>query len=328
MSKKHIVMVVMPDSLSIDLIGPSDVFATANRALENFDVSQPDEGYEITYASAIPSLQIKTNNGLIIQCQTSVYNLHEPIDTLLVAGFSSDRNWAKYQDLYQWIYSKAISIRRIASVCVGAFVLAEAGLLKDKKATTHWNSCRELKNSYPSIQVDSDAIFIKDKTIYTSAGASSGIDLALALVEEDFGRKISLKVAQSLVLYLKRSGNQSQFSFLLQQQLSEKEPFRELQEWIINNLTQDLRIWVLADRMAMSERHFVRLFKAETGLTPTKYIEKLRIESAKQLLSETSFTLDKIAECCGFGNKESMNKSFKRNIETSPYQYRQYFGSK
>ncbi|MCL1669857.1 GlxA family transcriptional regulator [Elizabethkingia ursingii] len=323
MNKKHIVMVAMPGSLSIDLTGPSDVFNAANYTSELY---HSDNGYKITYASAVHDLEVRMNNNMVIKCQKSIYDIDEPIDTLMIAGFSSDHDWKDNENLYQWINSKVSHIRRISSVCVGAFVLAEAGLLEGRKATTHWSSCHEFKASYPSVDIDVNAIFVKDGKIYTSAGASSGIDLALALVEEDFGRKVSLNVARALVLYLKRSGSQSQFSFLLKEQLSEKEPFRELQKWVIDNLEKDIRAGILADRFAMSERHFTRVFLAETGLTPAKYVEKLRIESAKGLLSETSFTLEKIAECCGFGSKESMSKSFKRTIKISPHQYRQYFG--
>ena len=325
MNKKHLVFVVMPDSLAMDLIGPSEVFNLANEIIgESKSLDQIKEGYEITFASAIPSLEIKLNNKLVIKSQTTIYDIDKPIDTLLIAGFSGNRQWKEYQELYQWILSNSVNIRRIASVCVGAFVLAETGLLDGRNATTHWNSCKEFQLRYPQINVIPNAIFVQDGAMYTSAGVSCGIDLALSLVEEDYGKKMALEIAQSLVLYVKRSGGQSQFSFLLEEQFSEQVPIRKLQEWIINNLNKDLRISVLASKVSMSERNFVRVFQKDMGITPTKYIEKMRIESVKQLLVETSLSLDRIATSCGFLTKDTMSKTFKRYSELTPNQYRQY----
>ncbi|MDX7988027.1 helix-turn-helix domain-containing protein [Xenorhabdus sp. 12] len=326
MNKKHIVIIAMPDCLSTDLVAPSDVFSVANDILaKQYGQSEKTSSYKITFASATQDLELKTDNGLVIRCQTSIYDLHGPIDTLIVAGFSSHVPWNSYPDLSHWLKSKAADIRRIASVCVGAFALAEAGLLEGKKATTHWNACKELQNSYSKIEVLHDAIFVKDGSTYTSAGVSCGVDLALALVEEDFGQRISLKIAQLFVLYLKRSGGQSQFSFLLQQQFSDKEPISILQEWITNNLHKELKTAILAEKVAMSERNFVRVFQSEVGVTPAKYVEKMRIEYAKQLLSETNLTLDKIAMKCGFTNKDIMGRAFKRNLKITPNYYRLHF---
>ncbi|MDR0228837.1 MAG: helix-turn-helix domain-containing protein [Flavobacteriaceae bacterium] len=325
MKNKHIVFVVMPNSLSFDLIGPSEVFNLANEALSEYDkLPEAEVGYTITFASAIQELELTLDNGLVVKCQKSVFDIKEDIDTIIIAGFSRHRQWKTYKNLYEWLEKKSKNVRRIASVCVGAFALAEAGLLDGRQATTHWNSCREFQNSYSKIKVVPNSIFVKDQGIYTSAGVSCGVDLALALVEEDYNKSISLRIAHYLVLYVKRSGDQSQFSFLLEQQFSEKQPIRKLQEWIINNISKDLKTSVLAENIAMSERNFVRVFEKETGMTPTKYVEKVRLENVRQLLMETSLTLERIADSCGFVNKEVMSKAFKRYTKLTPSQYRQY----
>ncbi|WP_052496317.1 GlxA family transcriptional regulator [Pedobacter lusitanus] len=321
MGQKLIVIVAIPDSLSLDLVGAADVFSCANEYKGGAD------NYRIVIVSAISSLEMTMTNGLGIHCSSSIYQLKEKIDTLIIAGFSACHQWDKFPELVSWLKQNSSVIRRVASVCIGAFVLAEAGLLNGKKATTHWKNCKELSSNYEDITVDPDPIYVKDGNVYTSAGATAGIDLALAMVEEDYDRDLSLKIARTLVLYLRRPGNQSQFSTLLSQQLSSKKPIEKLQTWIAGHLKEDLSVAVLAERLAMSPRNFARVFTAETGFTPARYIEKLRVESSRRYIEETRRSLDEIAVLCGFGSADTMRKVFLRNLKISPFDYRSLFGT-
>lgn len=315
----------MPECLALDVIGPSDVFGCVNKILQ--DTSKPFlEGYDILIASPTKELQIVTNSGLIIQCHTTLFDIKDTIDTLIVGGFSKDHSWGGYPELIQWLKKKYQSIRRICSVCIGAFVLAECGFLKNKKATTHWDFLEDLKVNYDNIEVDSHPIFVKDGKVYTSAGASAGIDLSLALVEEDYGRKMAMQIAQALVLYLKRPGSQSQFSTFLNQQLSSKKMIRDVQQWIMEHLKENLDVQTLSDKAMMSPRNFARVFVKEVGLTPAKYIEKLRLETSKIFLEETDFLLEFIATESGFGSSETMRRTFLRSLQLSPFEYRKFFG--
>ena len=317
----------IPNSLALDITGPLDVFSCANKWLNYHGNKLITYNYDVMVVSATKQTDIVTNSGLTIACCNSIYDIQHPIDTLLVAGFSADHNWKKYPELVSWLATKIPGIRRVCSVCIGAFVLAETGILKGKQATTHWHFCQQLREDYEDIKVDPNPIFVKDGKLYTSAGASAGIDLALALVEEDFGRKVSLQIAQTLVLYFKRSGNQMQFSNLLSQQLSSKKPIKELQLWIIDNLKTTLDVESLAERISMSPRNFARVFLIEVGVTPAKYIEKMRIETSKRYLEETTLSLDVIAENSGFGSTDTMRKIFVKHFNTTPSLYRSFFGT-
>ena len=326
MKKRLVVVVAMPDALALDITGPSDVFFNAKRLLESESGSRLPETYQLVIVSPTDELSITTSSGLGIVCQASVFQITEKIDTLLIGGFSFDGQWNKYPRLVTWLQENFTKIRRICSVCVGAFALAEAGLLKNRAATTHWLYCQQLSSAYENIRVDPNPIFVKDGQVYTSAGASAGIDLALALVEEDFGRAISLRIAQLFVLYLRRPGFQAQFSDLLSQQLSAKKPIGTLQQWMTTHLGENLDVHSLARRVAMSPRNFARVFLAETGTTPAKYVERLRIETAKKLLEESSESLDQIAQYAGFGSTDTMRVAFTRTLNTTPYEYRHVFG--
>jgi transcriptional regulator GlxA family with amidase domain len=328
MKKRLIVIVAMPNGIALDTTGPADVFASTNQLMAARDAELSANPYELCIASPTEDLQVITVSGLVITCQISILHVTAPIDTLLIGGHSFDRTGRTYPAFVAWLAAHAPQIRRICSVCIGAFVLADAGLLRSRRATTHWLSCNELQRVSTTSQVDPQAIFVKDGPIYTSAGASAGIDLALALVEEDVGRDISLYIARILVLYLRRPGNQAQFSSLLSQQTASKKPIRDLQQWIGGHLKGDLSVLALADRTAMSHRNFARVFAAETGQTPAKYVEKLRLESSKRYLEETTFSLDEIARECGFGSADTMRLSYLRHLHTTPHDYRQLFGTK
>ncbi len=247
------------------------------------------------------------------------------VDTLLIAGGHGAHQALGDRELIKWIARAAGSVRRIASVCTGAFLLAEAGVLDGRRATTHWRYCAQLAHRYPAIDVEPDAIHVRDDHIYSSAGVTAGMDLALALVEEDYGRALALEIARDKVMYLKRPGGQSQFSATLAAQSGEDSPFSALQQWIFDNLSSELSVAALADRAAMSPRNFARLFTQHTGQTPAKFVETARLDFCRRRLEESTARLEAIAHDSGFGNAERLRKSFQRHFRISPQDYRRRF---
>jgi transcriptional regulator GlxA family with amidase domain len=213
----------------------------------------------------------------------------------------------------------------VASVCSGAFLLAEAGVLAGRRATTHWESCDALARRHPDVEVDPDPIFVRDGNVLTSAGVTAGMDLALALVEDDHGPERALAVARQLVMYVRRPGGQSQFSAALRAQRAERRPLRELQAWVADHLDADLSVEALARRAAMSPRNFARAFAAEAGVTPARYVEEVRVEAARRLLEGTGRPVDGIAAACGFGSAETMRRAFLRTVHVPPSEYRKRF---
>ena len=250
-----------------------------------------------------------------------------PIDTLVVAGGRGARAAGRDERLIAWLRLAARRSRRVTSVCTGAFLLARAGLLDGRRATTHWAACGALARTFPSIEVDPDPIFVRDGNVYTSAGVTAGIDLALALVEEDLGRRASLDVARQLVLFVRRSGGQAQFSAGLAGQAAERPSLRELQDWIGDHLDEDLSVAALAARAYMSPRNFARVFAREVGTTPAAYVESLRLERARMLLETTDLQLEEIAARCGFGTVETLRRAFGRRLHVSPSGYRDRFSN-
>ena len=227
--------------------------------------------------------------------------------------------------IVHWLRSVAGRIRRIGSVCTGSLLLARAGLLNGRKATTHWKWCEFLAKKFPNIEVCPDRIYVRDGKVYTSAGVTAGMDLALALVEEDHGSRLALEVARDLVLYLRRPGGQSQFSVALSTQLSDRKPLRDLAAWMLENLSRPLTVQVLAKQVAMSPRNFARTFTKEMHITPAKYVERLRVEIVRRRLEETQHSLKRIAGDCGFGTVKSMREVFQRTLRIAPVEYRQRF---
>ncbi len=217
--------------------------------------------------------------------------------------------------------------RRVASVCTGAFVLAAAGLLDGRRATTHWGWCDELQRRHPAVTVERDPIFVVDGALRTSAGVTAGMDLALALVEEDLGPRVALDVARWLVVFVKRPGGQAQFSAQLAAQAADRAPLRDLQAWMADHLDADLSVPALAARACMSERHFARAFKAETGMTPAAHVEALRVERARLALEAGATPIDAVARRCGFGTVETLRRAFARRLGVSPSAYRNRFAA-
>jgi transcriptional regulator GlxA family with amidase domain len=223
----------------------------------------------------------------------------------------------------KWLQSAAARSRRVGSVCTGAFILAAAGLLEGRTATTHWEECKELAAQYPGVRIAPDRIYVRDGNIYTSAGVTAGMDLALALVEEDLGQNVSLKVAQELVMFVRRPGGQSQFSTLLEAQAANRQPIRDLAMWMGEHPAGDLSVETMAARVHMSTRNFSRTFRRELGKTPARFVEALRVEAARRMLEETDARMDHIARECGLGSGNSMLRSFLRVLGLPPSQYRE-----
>jgi transcriptional regulator GlxA family with amidase domain len=313
---RRIVLVAFDRLQALDLVGPAEVFSMASRITAG--------AYTIEVVAS-QKREISTSSGLHLRPDRSLAACRGPIDTLVVVGGEGVPDAIADRTVVPWIGRAATRSRRVASVCNGAFLLARAGLLDGRRATTHWGACEALQNRHPEIEVDADAIFVKDGDVYTSAGVTAGMDLSLALVEEDLGRRTALEVARWLVLFLKRPGGQSQFSAQLSVQIAEREPLRDLQAWIADNLDADLSVPALAERACMSPRNFARAFRREVGVTPGVYVEAARVEAARVALDGTQEPIESIARRCGFGTVETMRRAFHRKLGVGPSSYRERF---
>lgn len=316
--KKLVVVVPMPGIFLLDLAGPCDVFAAADKILDG------SGGYEILLASPVNTKKIPTKSSVELHCPVTVTAVTQPVDTLIIAGFSMPL-LEKGAGFFQWLKGIYPKVNRICSVCVGAYALAEAGILDGKQATTHWEYRQQFQQRYPKVKVDTDPFFTRDTNIYTSGGVTSGIDLALALVEEDHGRDVALQIARKLILQLKRPGYQAQFSRLLEIHRLENSIGGKLYSWMVRNLEGDLSIEHLAQHSNMSVRNFTRVFVKETGITPAKFVEKVRVEVARRYLEDSDLSIDQIAEKCGLGGLISMRRTFIRHLNVSPSDYRRSF---
>ncbi|MFC3742154.1 GlxA family transcriptional regulator [Paractinoplanes deccanensis] len=246
-----------------------------------------------------------------------------PPDTLVVPGGAGTR--LPPPEVVEWLRRNGDRPKRVMSVCTGAFLLAEAGLLDGRRATTHWHYCATLAKRYPEVTVEPDPIFVRDGGVFTSAGVTAGIDLALALVEEDLGRDAALMVARALVMFLRRPGNQAQFSAQLSAQTAHREPLRDVQRLIIEHPEADLSVTALAAHANLSPRQFARAFAAETGISPGRYVDRVRLETARRLLEETTDGVAEVAKAAGYGTPEAMRRAFLGAIEVSPAEYRRRF---
>jgi transcriptional regulator GlxA family with amidase domain len=262
---RRIVIVAFPGVQSLDVAGPAEVFAAAS------------DRYRVEIVAPTAGV-VPASSGLALWAGAAFADVRGPIDTLLVTGGEGTRAVMADEAFVATVQRLAPTCRRVASVCSGAFVLAAAGLLDDRRATTHWAWCDVLADAFPSVTVESDRIFVRDGDVWTSAGVTAGIDLALAMVEEDVGREVALAVARRLVVFLKRPGGQSQFSAQLAGQLAERQPLGELQAWIADHLDEDLSVEHLAERAAMSVRNFSRTFRREVGVTPARFVERARVD--------------------------------------------------
>lgn len=309
-------LVAFPDVQMLDISGPMQVFASANELLADSGVAPPYEVRVVAFSSG----PIRTSSGLTLIAD----NLPEPhaaCDTLIVPGGKGVHVAFQQKRLVEWIREHSLVARRTVSICSGAFLLGYAGLLDNRRVTTHWADGDRLSKDFPAAVVDTDSIYINDGPIWTSAGVTAGIDLCLALVQADLGHDLALAVARDLVVYLKRPGGQSQYSALLSLQRSSR--FLELHDWIRQNLSGNLTVAQLAKKCGMSERSFSRCYLAETGVTPALSVNRVRVETARALLLETRLPIKRIARHCGFGSEETFRRSFTRQFSVSPEAFRQ-----
>ncbi|MBH1392575.1 GlxA family transcriptional regulator [Stenotrophomonas maltophilia] len=317
---RTVVIMAFPSVHLLDVTGPADVFAEATQKLNR------KNGYR-TVVVGLDEKPIEGTSGLRILPSASIEDEVDGVDTLIVAGGPSIDLVANNENVLAWLRHQATKVRRIASVCSGAFVLGSAGLLSGKRVTTHWNAAERFSQKFPDSILEVDRIFVRDGSIYTSAGVTAGMDLALALVEEDHGRAIALSVARELVMFLKRPGGQSQFSAHLAAQLAEKPSIGDVQEFILAHLAEDLSIPALASRALMSERNFARIFKRETQCTPAEFVEVSRVDAARNLMESSNLPLKSVAVRCGFVSVDGMRRAFLRQLGVGPADYRQRFRS-
>jgi transcriptional regulator GlxA family with amidase domain len=314
-SMRRVVVVAFPGVQTLDVTGPAEVFRAAT-------LMRPP-GYEVTVAAAEGGALATSTVSLVPDARLD--EVTGPIDTLLIAGGTGTRRAEEDERLIHWIAEAAGRSRRVASVCTGAFLLARAGVLDGRRATTHWANCADLAERYPAVSVEPDPIFIRDGNVATSAGVTAGMDLALALVEEDLGRDLALQAARWLVVFLQRPGGQAQFSAQLAAQAADRAPLRELQAWIPDHLDENLSVAALARRTRMSDRNFARAFRRETGMTPGAYVEAARVERARIALETGDLPVEAVAELAGFGTVETMRRAFRRRVGVSPAGYRTRF---
>jgi transcriptional regulator GlxA family with amidase domain len=309
---RKVVIVGPPPIQVLDVAGPLEVFSNA-----------PD--YEIQLANPGLERSLQTHRGLVLAQATPIADLHGPIDTLVIAGGPGAESGSYDPSFVAWIAQAARQSRRVASICTGAFLLAEAGLLDGKQAVTHWSFCDRLAREYPKVVVRPESIYLRDGSIYTSAGITAGIDLSLALVEEDHGHETALRIARFLVMFLVRPGGQAQYSHMLSHQAVTSQPLRELHVWMLQHLREDLTVESLADRMGMSARHFTRVCLRETGMNPGQFVDRMRVEAAQQIIDSSSHGLKEVADDCGFQSADAMRRTFVRVLGVTAAEYARRF---
>lgn len=318
----RVVIAVFPDVDLLDVTGPAEVFALANRETGG------RAGYEVRLAAPGPG-PVVTSAGVRLLADLTFGEVGAAVDTLLVPGAvepGPDGPVARVDDaVVEWVRETAPHARRIASVCVGAHLLAAAGLLDGRRATTHWSTAAQLAADHPLVRVEADPIFVRSGRVWTGAGISTCMDLALALVAEDHGEELALAVARQLVMYLRRQGGQSQFSVPLSSPVAARRDIDELRVFVTEHLDGDLSAAALAARMCLSERHFARVFRQETGTSPASYVEAARVEAARRLLETTDEPLERIAAATGLGSVETLHRAFRKQINTTPASYRRRF---
>jgi transcriptional regulator GlxA family with amidase domain len=320
---RRVVLLAFPGVQVLDVAGPLEVFSVAARMLERRGSRVPNP-YSLEIVAGAAG-ELPCSSGIRLVADRPFAEVRGCIDTLIVAGGTGVEAALGDRTLLRWLRSAAARSRRVASVCTGAFLLAAAGLLAGRRATTHWAWCDVLAQRYPDVRVERDPIFVRDGDTYTSAGITAGMDLALALVEADQGKEIALEVARHLVLFLRRPGGQAQFSAQLAVQQADRQPVRELQGWIADHPDADLSVSSLAERVAMSPRSFARVFRREVGTTPGRFVEGVRVEAARRRLEESVHGVDLVAAQCGFGSAESMRRAFLRRMRVAPSAYRSRF---
>ncbi|MEA3005711.1 MAG: hypothetical protein QOI94_980 [Acidobacteriaceae bacterium] len=311
---RKVVITGPPPVQILDVTGPLEVFSNA----PGYDIQLANPGFERT---------LKTNRGVMLADATPIADVQGPIDTLVIAGGPGAENGSYDPNFIAWIAKAGSQARRVASICTGAFPLAEAGLLNGKQAVTHWTFCDRLAREYPRVAVRPEPIFLRDGSIYTSAGITAGIDLSLTLVEEDHGHETALRIARFLVMFLVRPGGQAQYSHMLSHQAVTSQPLRELQVWMLQHLREPLTVESLAERIGMSARHFTRVCLREIGMNPGQFVDRMRVEAAQQIIDSSSRGLKEIADSCGFQSADAMRRTFLRVLGVTAAEYASRFKS-
>jgi transcriptional regulator GlxA family with amidase domain len=319
---RRIVFVAYPGIIALDLVGPHEVFTAAGEVARR--TGRDADAYRVEVVAPEAGI-VSTSRGPSFVADRSLHSVRGDVDTLVMVGGEGARDAAGDAEFVAGVRRVARRARRVTSVCTGAYVLAAAGLLDGRRATTHWAWCDEFADRFPAVTVDADPIFVRDGNVWTSAGVTAGMDLALALVDEDLGRDVALMTARQLVLFVQRPGGQSQFSAQLGAQVAARQPLRELQHWIVEHPDADLSVDRLATHVAMSPRHFARVFREEVGATPAVYVESVRVEVARRLLETTDYAVDEVARTAGFGTAETIRRAFARRVGASPSEYRDRF---
>lgn len=311
---RRIVITGPPPVQILDATGPLEVFSSA-------------PGYSVELVTSEADNALRTSRGVSLAQATHLASFTGAIDTLIIAGGPGAESGVYDEKLMAWIAARSKECRRVASICTGAFVLAKAGLLDGKSAVTHWRFSDQLARAYPQVKVQPEPIYLKDGSIYTSAGITAGIDLALAMVEEDHGHQVALNIARQLVMFLVRPGGQAQYSHMLSRQAVTFQPLRELQVWMLENIRENLTVETLAERVGMSPRHFARICERETGMTPGQFVDRMRVEAAQQMIDSSALGLKQIADACGFRSADAMRRTFLRILGVTAGEYASRFRS-
>jgi transcriptional regulator GlxA family with amidase domain len=320
--RRRVVAVAIPHSDPLELIGPLEILRTANFLLASAE--RPDLGYDIEIVATVPGV-ICAWDGLTITADRSYADVRGAVDTILLQAMDIPEATLADEKFVKWIARMAPEVRRMTSICISTYLLAEAGLLDGRRATTHWAWCADFRKRYPEVKLEEEPIYVRDGNLFTSAGATSGLDLALALVEDDYGSDLALRAAQFLVLFLNRPGNQAQFSAQMSARLAEKNGIRAVQDYVPDNLNADLSVETLAERAAMSPRNFARVFARQVGMPPGQFVEQCRVERARHCLETSAWPVSRVAQTCGYSNPETMRTAFLRRLGVSPSAYRERF---
>lgn len=323
-ASRRVVVVTNPRAGSLEYMGPLQVFDEARIFLDYSGRSDLAYDVEVVSTGTGP---IYDRKGFTISAPTPYYRVRGRVDTLLFQAVDERDECLRDERFIAWVAKMSKRVRRIVSICTGSFILAEAGVLDGRRATTHWCACDDFRKRYPKVTLEPDPIYVRDGHVYTSAGATSGMDLAIALVEEDFGTEFARRVAQGLVMFLRRPGNQAQFSVQVGPEVPDTGIAREFQTYIFEHLDHDLRVETLATYFGMSPRNFTRVFTRKVGLAPGRYIEQCRLERARQYVEETEDTLSDISSRCGYATPDGLRLAFERNLGVTPSAYRRRFSS-
>ncbi len=312
---RTVAILAVPGVQLLDVAGPLDVFAEAN--------AQVARGYYRPIVIGLSQAPIRSSSGVRLVPDGAIGSSHdEVIHTLLVAGAPHAVDYRPTPPLVQWLADRARRARRYGSICSGAFLLAACGLLDGRRVTTHWSVAGRLAQAFPEVEVDADALYTADGKLRTAAGVTAGLDLALALVEEDLGREVAMRVASQLVMYFKRPGGQMQFSRHGEAAPMGRSALQALQRWVVGHLAEDHSVARLAARMKLSPRHFARMFRAEVGVSPAAWVESARVAAARQLLEEGQRAPKQVAVDCGFSDADHLRRAFVQHVGITPAEYR------